>query len=392
MLWTNLLLDLVLACFVGPWALSWLGLDRPVADVALYCSAPCQCPKDGACKGCCPNGCTCEAAACTCPAATAACTETAAAPTTPPINFINVPSLPMTVSEPRLYQVQVRMGKTTCPALLLPAGGRAQVEVPSPTLSGAPCKVGVHLDEAEPGSVRVRLQVQKARTGCGGYPAPVLFQCERAIDLDTVTGLVLCGADPEPCCAEVTVRATPAPSAAPPHSAPRSCACTIPPPVPVCPPVTQVVVPDPIPLMPSWSGSPVPAEQPPSRCEVSGQLCVATTTCPASTGTQVRLVRRCGKPRLEMKADGGSTTCVRMTIERGQAGTLVLAAGKKHVHVKGKMWKACADEVEIHGDGRVTLRGTVKLLSDKIGVCASVKADKLSIQVKQGRLDRIIEQ
>src|SRR5262249_44318037 len=103
------------------------------------------------------------------------------------------------------------------------------------------------------------------------------------------------------------------------------------------------------------------------------------------------LVRCCHKTTLAMQCEGTSTRSVRMTIDKGQCGELTVAAGKKYVHVHGKKWKAFADKVEIQADGRVLLSGHVKLLSEKLGVCASVKAVKLCVQVKDGAFEKIVE-
>src|SRR5262249_11706211 len=119
--------------------------------------------------------------------------------------------------------------------------------------------------------------------------------------------------------------------------------------------------------------------------------CAVTVPAQMPCAAQVEIVRKCGKARLHMTGDGCSTTCVRMVVDRGQTGPLKVAAGQKHIHVHGKKWKAHADHVQIGADGRVVLCGHVKLISDKIGVCTSVKAEKLCIQVKHGCLDCIVE-
>ena len=47
----DLLLNLAFAFFFGgPWGHPWQDLDRPLADLGIYCSAPCDCPRDSPCK------------------------------------------------------------------------------------------------------------------------------------------------------------------------------------------------------------------------------------------------------------------------------------------------------------------------------------------------------
>jgi hypothetical protein len=119
------------------------------------------------------------------------------------------------------------------------------------------------------------------------------------------------------------------------------------------------------------------------------QRCTATVSANTQGATSIEIVHNGGKSRLHVTGGDCATTCVRMVVERGQTGALSMAAGKKYVHVNGKKWKAHANRVQICPDGRVLLLGNVKFLSDKVGVCTSVKADKLCVRVKQGCCDRI---
>jgi hypothetical protein len=364
----NLLADLALAFFFGMPLVPWSDLDRPVADVGLYCST------DEVCQVECPSA-----------------------------------------KPPRLYEVEVKLGKKMSPILRLLVGQRAQVTVPAWAAEG-PCELRIHLASADESRVRVELEMQtvgvvlRAGQDDRGSLGTGVFRGGKTVNLDTVTGLVLSGDnDPEPFCAQVTVRAIATTALAQPMPVePLPCpypAVSAPLPAPVALWAAQpVVVPEPMPhLAPTkvmrgpfgYSGQFVVPEPMPMPAAVvpagAVQLCTAIAPCPPARGTQVRLLHGCGKSRLHMKADGCSTTCVRMVLERGEAGALKVAAGKKFVHVAGKQWKAHADQVEVCADGRVILSGHVKLISDRIGVCASVKAEKLCVQVRHGCLDRIVE-
>jgi hypothetical protein len=359
----NLLVDLAFALLFGSGPLLWIEPDRPVADAYPYCMAAGEEVVEH--------------------------------------------------KAPQLYEVKLQMPQMS-PTLRMPAGGTALVAVADAKSHGDSI-LHVHVTPAAPGCVNVELLLHKSRPGCGGPQAPVIFRGGQTVDLDTVTGMVLAsGEDTEPCCAQVTVRtvkpsvACPVPPTCPCptyHMAHPQAPCMPPAPMNVTMPTHTGFMPQPMPMpAPSRYLQHPPQYFPPSppyplarelasqeRVAPKVQLCTTTMPCPVCPATHVQLRSCCGKSRLEMKGDGCSTTCVRLAVSRGQTGTLSMAAGKKHVHVKGTKWKACADQIDIYPDGRVVLSGHVKLMSDKIGVCASVKAEKLCVQVKHGCLDRIVE-
>jgi hypothetical protein len=134
---------------------------------------------------------------------------------------------------------------------------------------------------------------------------------------------------------------------------------------------------------------PTPVYPPPAQ---AFQPCVAAVRVTTCNQTHLHLVKESGKSRIEFKNEDGSTICARMTMDKGMTGKLVVAAGKKHIHLHGQKWQAWADEVTISPDGRIEMSGHVKLLCDKIGVCASVKAEKLCVQFKHGSFEKIVEQ
>jgi hypothetical protein len=105
--------------------------------------------------------------------------------------------------------------------------------------------------------------------------------------------------------------------------------------------------------------------------------------------SHIRVVHESGKAKLQMQKDGVSSTAVRLKYHTDEAGSLRFAAGEKHIHLSGKMWKATADHVELYDDGRVILIGHVKVISDKVGVCASLKADRVALRVKHGKVEKI---
>lgn len=236
------------------------------------------------------------------------------------------------------------------------------------------------------GGDRVELDVQLLGKGC----FPAYNRCEfhdrRTVRLNTVTNLVLANDGPEPCCAEVTVREVTS------EPQPPQAACL---PCPYVCPVSSYTMPAPMPCptatcYPMPSCAPLPEPIPVARpCVSPFQPCAAMA--PATTRTsRLSIVRDKEKSRVRISSPESSITCVRMTMEGGEAGKLIVTAGKKRVHVKGKEWKAEAERIDIRSDGMIVLRGQVKLLSDKIGVCASVKADELHVKVKHGEFDRII--
>jgi hypothetical protein len=87
--------------------------------------------------------------------------------------------------------------------------------------------------------------------------------------------------------------------------------------------------------------------------------------------------------------DGTRSSSIRMKVGMEQVGCLCFAAGQKYVHVTGKMWKACAEHVEVYNDGRVILTGHVKVSSDTAGVCSSLKAERVCLQVKHGKVKKV---
>ena len=88
--------------------------------------------------------------------------------------------------------------------------------------------------------------------------------------------------------------------------------------------------------------------------------------------------------------DGCCAACQRRTVECKTAGKLTLSAGKTSLLVKGADWKAFAEQIDIRDDGRVVLRGNVRMMCDKLGVCASVKAEELNVEVKQGKFEKLV--
>jgi hypothetical protein len=300
-----------------------------------------------------------------------------------------------------LYHVQLKVGREDCPALTLPCGPPAMVMVnddfgKEPRL----CQVGVRLQDAGDGRVKLFLHTYHCRVGCGGFPSTTEYHGEKKVHPETPTNVVLGGDDPEPISAEVLVKAVAMPYAvAPVYSSPPMPAVALQyPTAPTCPaPVTcPAPAPPAVAVMPAPMPVPAPSVYLPEPMALPAptpvvERCTATeivqTCCSAA---HVELVRCCHKCTLAVKCEGVCAKSVRMTLDKGECGPLTVAAGKKYVHVHGKKWTASADEVEILGDGRVLLKGHVKLLSDTVGVCASVRADQLCVKVKNGSFEKII--
>jgi hypothetical protein len=236
--------------------------------------------------------------------------------------------------------------------------------------------------------------------------------CCKAVEtvpLNTKKEIVFRGDCPEPCVAEVTVTEVteppaplsvascppglPCPQAPITPCAAQACCPAVPfvcqaPQAPACcpptggptagqflPPPAGVVYAQPIACMPP----PVPV-----------QLCAVTSPARVTRTSHLSIVRQGEKSRVKMTCGDSCVTSARMTVEGGEAGPLTVAAGASCVHVTGKTWKAQAAAIEVRDDGTVTLRGHVKLTSDRIGAGASVKADELCVKVTRGTFDKIV--
>ena len=249
---------------------------------------------------------------------------------------------------------------------------------------------------------------------------------KQKICFDTPTSMVLAGDQPEPVCVQVVARATctpaPMPSTAMPvlpspapgvvfsqpfllrgiPMMPPSAPVCLPMPAPALPPIYPVQsarIPDPIPL----AAAPMPSPYALQWQVPGGNPSYVTPYCVTPVGlsvpapkparrASVKLVYESGKARLCINSEGTSMECLRMKLEAGAAGAVRLSAGKNHVHIAGTKWNAQADGIEIGDDGRIVLAGHVKLMSDKLGVCAAVKADRLCVQVKAGKFEKIVDQ
>jgi hypothetical protein len=336
-----------------------------------------------------------------------------------------------------VYEVQVRMNgedaaETVCttPKIAVVEGGHGLTSLTVPNENGNPIRRMMHvqLGRAEGDCVHMTLTMTPA--GLESDPASTKLYGEKTVHFNTVTGVVLSGEEPEPRCAEVMVsrsklrvnppvpmqactRTPPPPVACvPPASArsynliaePVSVAGPMPPPaIPpcpfymgACPHPMMTYLPGPIP-------QPAPALRPPAPPVVLSRFPVPVFPPPPvmgvyeeprqesrGRGSYIRVVHESGKAKLKMKStDGTTSTAVRMKVETSEVGSLRFAAGKKHVHVSGKMWKASADHVEMYDDGVVILTGHVKVVSGKVGVCSSLTADRACLDVRFGKIESI---
>lgn len=93
---------------------------------------------------------------------------------------------------------------------------------------------------------------------------------------------------------------------------------------------------------------------------------------------------------LRIRSEGMTCQCVKTKLNSGEAGNLRLSAGKNLVLISGAQWKAQAERIEIGEDGKMVLHGHVKLSSDRLGAGASVKADRIYVQVRGGKFDRVV--
>jgi hypothetical protein len=308
----------------------------------------------------------------------------------------------------------------------------------------------IQLGNATGDCLPVRLAVARL-SGCG--PKPEELTGKQGIHTETVTGMVLSGPQPEPCCAEVMVsgpKVLTAPVALAPACCPANCqprrpalgCLTMPapppppapvgkpaPPPPVCAPpappvaVNRWIVAPPRPMQqpmvtgPSleyvpfiappgvnWVPAPLPEPVPfPPFNPNQPNMVFATRSLPPNAmrrslprpgpetdhPSHVCVVRESGKSRLAMAKDDCCSLSVRMSLEAPQIGVLQFAAGAKYVHVSGRMWKASADEVDMYPDGRVILTGHVKIVSDKAGVATALKANHVCLHVKDGKVKKV---
>jgi hypothetical protein len=316
---------------------------------------------------------------------------------------------------PRCYEVKVHVaddgcGKKVCacPHVQLLDGSKAVVSF-HPDGKGGYRLMHLHVVGIDDRTAKLHLQLTGKEPGSR-------MEAVQVVHLNKATGVALAGKAPEPCCAEVTVRAVkpgvvsapkkaPLPAPMPVHSIVHSYA-PVPPPAPVAWPVPPMafnppIMPAPVPAMPTPVApayappmtivAPMapPAVLPPAHMPM--QVIHARHIVTAAKPTCVELCKACGKNRLHVQAKDGTTSKgVRMTVECPSIGALHLAAGKKYVHISGKEWKASADHVQWHDDGRIVLTGNVKLSCDHIGCCATVKAEKLCVQVRGGKFEKIV--
>src|SRR5262249_8138333 len=126
----------------------------------------------------------------------------------------------------------------------------------------------------------------------------------------------------------------------------------------------------------------IPVTPPPAPPVVA---CTYSTTQPSASPVIVR-IEKGGKSRLQMNMDGLCATFVQHEVKVGSKSVRV-TAGKKQVIVHGKAWKATADQVQIvPGKETAILSGHVKLLSDKVGVCSSARAERMCVSLEDGHV------
>lgn len=358
----------------------WLGSTQPMAYNEADCScapccwsAPCICPVGCPCMGNCPCGTACPCPPGACPSACPSACPTACPPA--PIGKPDVvANISLTAARPKhLPPCQVNLpllvdGTPTTNTFPLPVAGKV-----------GHCSITARVAERCPEGVVLELSCHSALQdqGCETYKA------RQKVHFNTPTGVVLGGNGPEPVCAAVLVR--PAADALVAHPVPTAS--------PYCPyPIVQapfgcLPMPVPMPVPPAGSAclpEPLPLPQAPV-------VVAATCVAPARKApcAHVCLVHAAGKARLCVKSNESTAECVRMKLEAGEAGALRLSAGKNHVHVTGAKWKAQADRVDLGHDGHVVLTGHVKLVADSLGVCASVRAERLCVVVKGGKFEKI---
>jgi hypothetical protein len=180
------------------------------------------------------------------------------------------------------------------------------------------------------------------------------------------------------------------PPPAPPLSAPvcvPNCVCLPPMPCqPPCPPGLTAPMPCPPCNMAYMPGMPPGNPLPPPHPFVP---CAAYVPAPSypSGAVSCCMIRKDGKTSLEFRSpDGTCVICKRLCLKSSERCEFKLSAGAKRIHVGGRSWKACADQVEMDG-GRLMLTGHVHLTSDEEGQHTVLKAERVCVEPGNGHLE-----
>lgn len=289
---------------------------------------------------------------------------------------------------------------------------RVDVRFTGPTHDVPPSKLSPHATEAMPAASMCLTWYANGAPKCGTVSAaikesrgdhveldlgfvssgPKGWSCQavQTVHLNTPTSVVLKGDCPEPCTAEVTVVAAAMPTVMPT------------PPLAVMPsqpcPTDSLLYVKPVYTAPATYAtpvtyaSPIPVCCPPPTPPMSVapvQFCSIPTPTEPVRSTRLTLVRDGDKSRVRLASGKQVVTGAKFVVEHAEAGKITVTAGKSRVHVVGKAWKAEAESIEARDDGTFTLRGHVKLSSDKLGTGAKVTADELCFKVTRGSFDRI---
>jgi hypothetical protein len=212
----NMLFELAFSLLFYPAVLQGLGLDKPLADGEPACScSPCTCKEKCACPNCKCSPCKAQKP----PSSSAAINQGPRVG----ITFVTAAgSCPATVAvcpaarTSKVYEVQVRLTGDVlgcvqecclCPKIYLPEGGKGMIHLGLHDKDGKSCcmrKMCIQLGKVEGDRFPVQVSIAQP-SGCG--PMTDQLSGKQAVHLDTITGLVLSGNQPEPCCAEVMVSA-----------------------------------------------------------------------------------------------------------------------------------------------------------------------------------------
>jgi hypothetical protein len=333
----------------------------------------------------------------------------AAMPMPEPLSMVYGYPLPNPCPPARQYEVQARLISPdpmmkSCPQVRVCEHNTASVALGAPAVEPGcmPRVLDIQVAGREKGTVSVNVGLEaECVEECDpegqhwSWKAELAQVC-RTVPLEKPTTLVLfdgkskCG----PCAVELTVKEVkgdvdmPNPCFPP----PMTCPCPCPPPAfaGACPPCAPSC-PCPVPMppccyqvappcvMPAPVAQPAPASSPVMPCvarvpaeKPGSDMCIVQTGC---------------KSRVQMTSpDGTCTCCARMTMKTSEAGAVMVAAGKKQVHLSGAVWKACADAVHMTPAGHVVLTGHVRLTCEKAGVCAKLKAERVEMDLRHGHV------
>jgi len=133
---------------------------------------------------------------------------------------------------------------------------------------------------------------------------------------------------------------------------------------------------------------PEPVSLPASVHPVVPCLAVGARAPVVSTSPSViRVVREDGKARLEVHEGALHLTCKKLVLHLEGCGSVQLAAFGKHVVLTGDTLEGRAEQLKTEANGRVVLEGHVRVHCQQEGQEATVKAERVVVDLKEDSLE-----